>query len=90
MLEPRKFGTKLWSVVGSHTTGTKGAVAFTVTPASAPSRVQYMLAFNGDTTYAASHSAIVTVTVKYPTSLSIGIAVRHARAIEVLSATARH
>lgn len=74
VLEKRKFGTTAWSIIGTHTTNTSGAVAFTVIPASAPTRVQYMLLFKGDAKYAASHSAIVTVTVKFPTSLSIGIA----------------
>ena len=73
-LESRKFGAKAWSAVGTSPTSSKGGVSFTVTPATAPSRVQYMLMFKGDTSYAASHSAVVTITVKYPTSLSIGVA----------------
>jgi len=71
-LEQRQAGTKKWTVEASGTTGAKGRVAFTVTPTHR--REQYELVFSGTAAYAASHSAVVTVTVKNGTSLSISAA----------------
>jgi hypothetical protein len=60
VLEQRLAGAKKFTVVATHTTGSKGGVSFTVTPSKG--KHQYELVFAGTKTYKASHSSIVTVT----------------------------
>ena len=68
----RKYGTSTWSTAGSATTNTKGGVSFSLVPAN--QREQYELTYAGNATYAASHSGVVTVTVKRSTALTIAAA----------------
>ena len=68
----RKAGTSTWSTAGSATTSAKGGVSFSLVPAN--QREQYELSYAGNATYAASHSGIVTVTVKRSTALTIAAA----------------
>jgi hypothetical protein len=71
-LHERKYGTSAWTTYGSALTNAGGAVSFSLLPANL--REQYELTYAGNATYAASHSGIVTVTVKRTTSLSIAAA----------------
>jgi len=58
-LEARMGVTPRWKVVGAGTTGTNGAITFTlVTPKV---KTQFKLVFAGDSTYRASHSNVITL-----------------------------
>jgi len=58
-LEARMGVTPRWKVVGTGTTGTTGAITFTLV---APKmKTQFKLVFAGDSTYRASHSNVITV-----------------------------
>ena len=58
-LEARMGVTPRWKVVDTGTTGTNGAITFTlVTPKV---KTQFKLVFAGDSTYRASHSNVITV-----------------------------
>ena len=58
-LEARMGVTPRWKVVDTGTTGTNGAITFTlVTPKV---KTQFKLIFAGDSTYRASHSNVITV-----------------------------
>jgi 5-hydroxyisourate hydrolase-like protein (transthyretin family) len=67
LLESRAPGGS-FSQIGSQNTGNDGSVAFTVTPAG---KTDYELVYSGNDTYQPSQSAVVTVNVRTPTSLSI-------------------
>lgn len=71
-LKQRKYGTATWAAVMSAKTNSKGAVSFSLVPAN--QREQYELIFAGTAKYAASHSGVVTVTVKRSTALTIAAA----------------
>ena len=71
-LRERQAGTKAWSSGGTALTNAKGAVSFSVAPPHR--REQYQLVFARTSAYQASHSAVVTVTVKNGTSLTISAA----------------
>ena len=58
-LEARMGVTPRWKVVDTGTTGTNGAITFTlVTPKV---KTQFKLVFAGDSTYRASHSNVITL-----------------------------
>lgn len=59
-LESRAFGAKDFKVLATHTTNSKGAVSFTVTPARG--KQSYELVFAGTKAYTGSHSSTVVVT----------------------------
>ena len=71
-LQQRKYGTTKWLAVMSANTNSKGAVSFSLVPAN--QREQYELTYAGNTKYAASHSGVVTVTVKRSTAITISAA----------------
>ena len=63
-LEKRAAGAKSFTLVTTKTTDAKGHVVLTVTPGTRKGqKVQYELVFAGTSTYKASHSSIITVTV---------------------------
>ena len=58
-LEARMGVKPRWRVVDAGTTGTNGAITFTlVTPKT---KTQFKLVFAGDSTYRASHSNVITL-----------------------------
>jgi hypothetical protein len=58
-LEARMGVKPRWKVVDAGTTGTNGAITFTlVTPKT---KTQFKLVFAGDSTYRASHSNVITL-----------------------------
>ena len=58
-LEARMGVTPRWKVVGAGTTGTNGAISFTLVAPKV--KTQFKLVFEGDSTYRASHSNVITV-----------------------------
>jgi hypothetical protein len=57
-LEARTGVRPRWAVVATGTTGTGGAISFTVTPKV---KTQFELVFAGDSTHRGSHSNVVTL-----------------------------
>lgn len=63
-LEKRASGTTRWSYVSSLVTNSKGHVSVNVVPGKTKGhKEQYEFVFAGTSTYKASHSAVVTLTV---------------------------
>ena len=58
-LEARMGVTPRWKVVGAGTTGTNGAISFTLVAPKV--KTQFKLIFAGDSTYRASHSNVITL-----------------------------
>jgi hypothetical protein len=57
-LDSRTGKKPRWAAVGTATTGSNGAVSFTVAPTA---KTQYKLVFAGDSTYRKSHSNVITL-----------------------------
>jgi hypothetical protein len=85
VLRSRKPG-HVFTKVGSATTASDGSVDFTVTP---PSTTQYVLVFAKTATYEGARSAIATVHVLRPSSLSIRAVHRAKTDTEVISGSLR-
>jgi hypothetical protein len=84
-LRGRRLG-QTFAEVGSATTAADGTVSFTVTP---PATTQYVLVFAKTAAYAGARSAIATVHVLRPTSLSIRAVHRALTDAEVISGSLR-
>jgi 5-hydroxyisourate hydrolase-like protein (transthyretin family) len=66
-LMKRAAGAKTWTLVSTKTTDTKGTARVTVVPGTKKGHEQYELVYKGGkagaTTYEASHSSVITVTI---------------------------
>ena len=77
-LDARPAGADSFSPRQHATTGPRGRVSFTVTPAT---RTAYKLVFNGTAAYAPSRSGVVTVSVRRDLRLPTSLSIRSAKAV---------
>jgi hypothetical protein len=68
ILQSHPSGSTAWKNAATKKTGKHGYVAFTVTP---PTTTAYRLVFTSHPNYRGSHSGVVTVHVRIPTTLTL-------------------